>query len=62
MRGVTIEFSRETKYLGEVSGNKFLWNSRIKRVKDRAIKAPIVCKGVMWHKTSNAAMDLYNGC
>jgi hypothetical protein len=38
MRGETIEFSRETKYLGVVLNAKLLCNSQIKRVKDRAIK------------------------
>jgi hypothetical protein len=35
--GVKIEFSKETKYLGVVLDSKLLWNSHIKRVKDKTI-------------------------
>jgi hypothetical protein len=43
---VTIEFSRDAKYLGKVLDDKVLWNSQIKRVKDRAIKALMPYRGV----------------
>jgi hypothetical protein len=43
MKGVTIECSRDRKNLGVVSADKLLWNSQMKRVRDRAIKALIAC-------------------
>jgi hypothetical protein len=39
MRRVIIEFLTETKYLGVFLDDKLLWNSQIKRVEDRTIKA-----------------------
>jgi hypothetical protein len=45
--GVQIEFSKETKYLGVVLDSKLLWNSHTKRVKEKAIKALMVCRGIV---------------
>jgi Reverse transcriptase (RNA-dependent DNA polymerase) len=45
--GMQIEFSEETKYLGVVLDSKLLWNSHIKRVKDKAIKALMACRGIV---------------
>jgi Reverse transcriptase (RNA-dependent DNA polymerase) len=42
--GVQIEYSKETKYLGVVLDSKLLWDSHIKRVKDKALMA---CKGIV---------------
>jgi hypothetical protein len=42
MDGIEIEFSKETKLLGVVLDNKLRWDSQIKSVKERAIKA-------LWH-------------
>jgi hypothetical protein len=36
IRGETIKFLWETKYIGIVLDDKLLWNFKIKRVKDRA--------------------------
>jgi hypothetical protein len=45
--GVKIEFSKETKYLGVVLDSKLLWNSHTKRVKEKAIKAFMACRGIV---------------
>jgi hypothetical protein len=47
MDGIEIEFSKETKYLGVVLDNKLRWNSQIKSVKERAIKALMACRAVV---------------
>jgi Reverse transcriptase (RNA-dependent DNA polymerase) len=44
---VKIEFSKETKYLGVVLDSKLLWNSQKKRVKEKAIKALMACRGIV---------------
>jgi hypothetical protein len=45
--GVKIKFSKETKYLGVVLDNKLLWNSHTKRVKEKAVKALMACRGII---------------
>jgi hypothetical protein len=50
--GVQIEFSKETKYLGVVLDSKLLWNSHIKRVKDKTVKALMACRGIVGQRWS----------
>jgi hypothetical protein len=47
MDGIEIEFSKEKKYLGVVLDNKLRWDSQIKSVKERAIKALMACRAVV---------------
>jgi hypothetical protein len=63
MSGVHIKFSKETKYLEVVLDSKLLWNSHIKRVKEKAIKALMAFRGIVgqrWGLRSDA-MDIHNG-
>ena len=47
MGEVTIQFSEDIKYLGVTLDSKLLWNSHIKRTKEKAIKALMACRSVV---------------
>ena len=47
MGEVTIKFSEDIKYLGVTLDSKLLWNSHIKRTKEKAVKALMACRSVV---------------
>jgi hypothetical protein len=47
MSGVTVEFSKATKYLGVVLDSTLLWNFRVKRVIEKAYKALMAFRSVI---------------
>jgi hypothetical protein len=58
MDGVTVDFSKETKYLVTI----LLWNSHIKRVTERVSKPLLACSGVIEQRwAGNDKMDLHYG-